>query len=133
MAIRRFQRDTTVVHRDDPDMVEEPIVTTRVTDDLPEQTRSFAIVYYILNILEALLLIRFALMLLGANPGAGFTSMIYAITNPLVAPFRGIFPAQASSGAVLEWSTIIAMIVYALIAYAIVQLLRIASNRSHAV
>jgi len=39
---------------------------------------------------------------------------VYAITNVLVAPFSGLFGTpQAASGAALEISTLVAMIVYA--------------------
>lgn len=126
MPIREFQRTT--------EYEDEPIVETRVIhDDVVDRDTRFAVVYYVLNIVEALLLIRLILKLLAANPAAGFTNAIYAVTNPLVAPFTGIFPTSVTSGSVLEWSTIIGMIVYALIAYAIVQLLRIATRRTHAI
>ncbi len=120
--------ETTVV-QNEPTAVQETIVHSGVTDDLPVRARKYAIVYYILNIVEALLLIRFVLKLLGANSAAGFTSGIYAITEPFVLPFRGIFPTPSASGSVLEWSTIIAMIIYALVAYGIVQLLRLMNAR----
>lgn len=126
MPIREFQRTT--------EYEDEPIVETRVIhDDVVDRDTRFAVVYYVLNIVEALLLIRLILKLLAANPAAGFTNAIYAVTNPLVAPFTGIFPTSVTSGSVLEWSTIIGMIVYALVAYAIVQLLRIATRRTHAI
>ncbi len=125
MAIEEHQKETTIIH-DEPTVavVSEP-TTMRVTDDLPARARKYAVVYYILNIIEALLVIRFILKLLGANANAGFTSGMYAITDPLVLPFKGIFATPAAAGSVLEWSTIIAMIIYALIAYGIVQLLQI--------
>ncbi|MDQ3018831.1 MAG: YggT family protein [bacterium] len=106
-------------------------MVNRVTDDLALRSRKYAVVYYVLNVIEALLLIRFILKLLGANNASGFTSGIYAITEPFVLPFRGIFPTPTASGSVLEWSTIIAMIIYALIAYGVVQLLRIAYAKKH--
>ena len=132
MAIEEYEEETTIV-RDRPDDARGTVVKSRITDDLPPGGRRFGIVYYIMNIIEALLLIRFALKLFAANPGAGFVNGIYAITDPLVAPFRGIFPTANSQGSVLEWSTIIAMIVYALIAYAIVQLLKLTTSRSRVV
>lgn len=123
-----YEEETTVVK-------EQPgsgsVVRSRITEDLPGPGGRFAFVYYILNVLEALLIIRFLLKVLSANSSAGFTSGIYAITDPFVAPFRGIFPTSAAQGSVVEWNAIIAMIVYALIAYAIVQLLRITTTRRH--
>lgn len=85
------------------------------------------VIYYILGIIEALLLLRFLFKALGANTGSGFVDWIYTITNGLVAPFNGIFPTGTTSGlanmSVIEPSTIVAMIVYAIIAWAITALL----------
>ncbi len=87
------------------------------------------IVYYILGILEALFAFRLIFKLLGANPGSAFVSFIYTISGVFLAPFNGIFRAAVNSGietqSVLEPTTIIAMIVYALIAYGIVRLIQI--------
>ena len=76
-----------------------------------------------------LLLFQFALKLLAANPNAGFTILAYQLSDPFVALFRGVFPTPAASGSVLELFTILAMIVYAVIGWAIVQLVLIAGRR----
>ena len=91
--------------------------------------RAAQIVYLILGILETLLLIRFLLKLLAANPDAGFSSLIYGITGPFVALFQDVFATPQSRGSVLELSTILAMIVYALIAWGIVKVIAIARDR----
>ena len=125
MAIEEIKK-TTVVHEHETD---EPFVATRLTDDVPVERAPYAAIYYVLNILEAVLLLRLVFKLLGANPAAGFTNVLYTLTNPLVRPFAGIFPTSSSAGSIFEWSTVIAMLIYALIAYAIVQLLRISYTR----
>lgn len=48
------------------------------------------IIWYILGLIEALLVFRIILKALGANPNSGFASFIYAVTGPLALPFRGI-------------------------------------------
>ena len=48
-----------------------------------------------LAIVEGLLFVRIVLLLLAANPEAGFSSWIYALTTPLVAPFHGVFPGAS--------------------------------------
>lgn len=63
------------------------------------------------------LLIRFILRLLGANPEAGFSAFIYNSTNPLLDPFRGIFTPYTSGGNVIEFSTLVAILVYLFIAW----------------
>ncbi len=84
--------------------------------------RGTQIVWYITGILEALLAFRFILKLLGANPTAGFTNFIYDITSPFVAPFLSVFRITRVEGNVFEWTTLLAMLVYWLIAMAIVRL-----------
>ncbi len=87
------------------------------------------IVYYILGIFEAFFAFRLVFKFLGANPGSTFVSFIYTITGVFLAPFRGIFRSAVNQGietkSILEPTTIIAMIVYALIAYGIVSLIEI--------
>jgi YggT family protein len=74
------------------------------------------------GLIEALLLIRFVLKALAANAEAGFAQLIYAVTGPLVAPFTGLFGTpQAATGAVLELHTLIAMLIYALVAWLVVR------------
>ncbi len=80
-------------------------------------------VWYIFSLIEALLALRFVLKLLGANPAAGFTSFIYGITAPFAAPFLNVFQISRVEGSVLEWTTLLAMAVYWLVAMGIVKLL----------
>lgn len=84
--------------------------------------RGTQVVWYILGIIEVLLGFRFILKLLGANPGAGFTDFIYGVTNPLASPFLAVFRASRAQGSVVEWTTILAMLVYWLIAWGIIKL-----------
>lgn len=100
-------------------------------------TESFTasrIVYYILGVLETLLAFRLVFKLLGANPNSGFVSFIYSISRVFLVPFTTIFRPAVTEGietkAILEPGTIIAMIVYALIAWGIVKLLIV--MREHA-
>jgi hypothetical protein len=84
--------------------------------------RVIQLVYMIFGLIEGLIAIRFVLKALGANASAGFAQFIYGITAPLVAPFYGLFGNPASQGAVLEVHSIVALIVYALVAWLIVRL-----------
>jgi hypothetical protein len=61
--------------------------------------------------------------LLGANSAAGFTSFIYGITHPFAAPFLNVFRITRVEGSVFEWTTLLAMLVYWLIALALIKLL----------
>ena len=84
--------------------------------------RGTQIVWYVLGLLEALLAFRFVLKLLAANPNAGFSEFIYSVTYPFVAPFLNVFKIAKVEGSVLEWTTLLAMFVYWLIAWAIIKL-----------
>ena len=65
-----------------------------------------------------MLLIRFFLRALAANADAGFAQAIYAVTGVLVGPFIGLFGTpQIATGAALELSTLVALIVYAAIGW----------------
>ncbi|HEX8997106.1 MAG TPA: YggT family protein [Ktedonobacterales bacterium] len=91
--------------------------------------RARQIVYLILGILETLLVIRFVLKLLAANPDAAFTSFIYALTDPFVTPFAGVFPTPGTRGTILDLAAVLAMIVYALLVWGIVSVIYTLGNR----
>ncbi len=84
--------------------------------------RGTQIVWYVLGLIEALLAFRFVLKLLGANPDAGFTHFIYAVTYIFAAPFLNVFRTAQVAGSIFEWTTLLAMFVYWALAYAIIKL-----------
>ncbi len=85
--------------------------------------RGTQIVWYILGIVEVLLAFRFVLKLLGANAGAGFTSFVYGITYVFATPFLTVFrSSQIVTGSIFEWTTLLAMVVYWIIAIGIIKL-----------
>ncbi len=97
--------------------------TYRASNSTRPLYRGTQIVWYLLGILEAMLAFRFFLKLFAANPSAGFSHFIYSITQPFVAPFLNVFRITRVEGSVFEWTTILAMLVYWLIAWAILRLL----------
>ncbi len=93
--------------------------------------RATEVIYLLFGVIDALLLIRLVLKLLAANPLAGFSKFIYGLTDVFMAPFRNLLPAVGGgSGSVLEMSTVIAIIVYALIGWAMVRLVAIVLFRN---
>lgn len=84
--------------------------------------RGTQVVWYLLGLIEVILAFRFILKLLAANPTAGFSSFIYSISYPFAAPFLNVFRAVKVEGSVFEWTTLLAMLVYWLIAWGIVKL-----------
>lgn len=92
--------------------------------------RTYQIIWYVLGVIEVLLAFRILLKLLGANTQSGFTSFIYAISNPFALPFAGILGITDVSEMVFEWSTLIAMAVYAIVAYGIIMLFQLVKPTS---
>ena len=72
-----------------------------------------------LVLLEALIALRIGLKLIGANPESLFASFIYGFSTLFLFPFEGLIGSPAAAGVVLELSSLIAMVVYALLAWAL--------------
>lgn len=119
-------------------MAEEVIKTTRgtppMTDEPPAKAyhekkaifRAYQVIWYILGVVEVLLLFRIMLKVLAANPFSGFANLIYFLTEPLVAPFNDLFRITVTpQGSVFEWTTIVAGLVYFLVAWGLVQLMQL--------
>lgn len=84
------------------------------------------VVYFLLDVLLIVLATRFILRLFGANPANDFVGLIYTLTYPVVAPFSGIFGQVSSTGvAAFEVSTLIAMVVFGILAYALARFIGI--------
>lgn len=90
------------------------------------------LIYFIFGIFEILLAFRVVLRLAGASVSSGFVSGIYNMTNGLIAPFQGIFQRSYTNGlentSIFEPSVFIAIIVYMVLAWGIVQLVKILSG-----
>ena len=113
------------------DQVGDTVQTTHSTTLEDAGTRhtlnkGIQVVWYIAGIIEALLAIRLVLQFLGASPASQFVDFIYRLTEPLVAPFYGIFQTTYEYGTSrLDLETLVAMAIYALIAWGIANLLRL--------
>ncbi|HYH36086.1 MAG TPA: hypothetical protein VD706_01140 [Candidatus Saccharimonadales bacterium] len=81
------------------------------------------VIWYVAGVLLVLLAFRFALALLGANPNNGFANFIYDASHPFVAPFFNLFGYDLQYGVSrFETFTLVAMAVYALVAYGLAKL-----------
>ena len=84
--------------------------------------RGTQVVWYVLSVIESLLAFRFVLKLIGANPNAGFSNFIYDISYVLAAPFLNVVQTTKVAGSVFEWTTLLAMLVYWVVALGIIKL-----------
>ena len=80
------------------------------------------VIWLLLGILETTLALRFLFKFIGVNPANPFASLLYGFTDLFVAPFASLTASPAAGSMVFEFSTLIAMIVYALIFYALERL-----------
>ena len=77
------------------------------------------LIWLLLGILEALIALRIGLKLVGANPESPIVALIYGFTYLFLFPFEGMIATPSSGSIVLELSSFFAMLVYALIAWAV--------------
>jgi len=89
------------------------------------------VVAYVFGFIEILIAIRFVFKLLGANVEAGFVAFVYSASDIFMAPFTAIFGVQKVSGSIFELSALAAIVIYALIGWGIVKLVRTLSPREH--
>lgn len=88
------------------------------------------IMWFIAGVIAVLLGFRFVFILLGASSGNGFANFIYTASHPFAAPFFGLFSYKQQYGtARFELSTLVAIVVYLLVAYGIVKLIDILQRR----
>jgi len=79
--------------------------------------------WLVFGIIEGLLAIRFVLLLLGANRANEFAQLVLGASAPFVAPFLGLFTTPAAGGSVIELNTLVAMLVYLLLAWVVVRII----------
>ena len=84
------------------------------------------VIWYVGGLVSILLAFRFVLALLGANITNAFAQLIYNVTTPLVSPFFSLFGYTPTYGAsTVEVFTLVAIAVYALVAWGLVKLVTI--------
>lgn len=76
------------------------------------------LIWLLFGILEAMIALRIGLKLIGANPDSPIVALIYGFTSLFLFPFEGLIGSPAFGSMVLELSSMFAMLIYALIAWA---------------
>jgi YGGT family len=97
------------------------VTSTRAGDN---NSRAIQAVWWIVGFVDVILAIRFILKLLGGSTVSGFVTFMYDITQPLVAPFHGIFNTAVQGRSILEPESLVAIAIYSLIGWGIVSLIR---------
>lgn len=100
----------------------QEVRTTQIESGREQRIAAFKatqVIWLLLGLLEAALALRFVFKLIAVNADNAFASLLYSATNLFVAPFASLVGSPAAGGMVLEASTIIAMIVYLLVGWAL--------------
>jgi uncharacterized membrane protein len=80
------------------------------------------LIWLLFGILIALIALRIGLMLIGANPASPIVALIYGFTGLFLFPFTGLINSPTSGNMVLELSSVFAMLIYGLVAWAAVKI-----------
>lgn len=84
---------------------------------------------FVFGLIDILLIFRFLLKLLAANPAAPFVNWIYETTGPLLNPFILAFPTpKAADGFILEFTTLFAIFTYTFVGYLLLEFLGLLSS-----
>ena len=114
-------------------VTEVPAATTtvRTAGVYPLAYRAVSVVWLIVGLINTILAFDFFFRLANAND-VGFANFIYSVGGALAAPFDGIFGISrtVATQSIVRWSDLLAMIVYTLVAYAVVKIVRIAAAPS---
>jgi hypothetical protein len=87
--------------------------------------RAAAVVGFIVGVVDILVAARFLGKLLGASAQSAFVNFIYQVSGPLAAPFQGIFGNAGTGTNKFETADLVAIVVYAVIGWGLVMLIRI--------
>lgn len=126
MTLNRDQIDRRkkVVVQQTGDHVHEEHVVQNYNLEYRETLRKVSqFIWLLFGGLEALLGIRVVLRLIGANTANIFTAFVYQVSDLFLWPFRSIIADPSFQNMTLEVTSIIAMLVYALLGWILVRMI----------
>jgi uncharacterized protein YggT (Ycf19 family) len=91
------------------------------------------IAWLLFGVLQALIVLRIVLLLLGANEANDLVAFVVGVTDPFVEPFRGMFSldeVDGASGTVLDVAAIVALIAWTLVEALVLGLIGLADRRA---
>jgi hypothetical protein len=104
---------------------ENRVSAVRTSQNEPEREqriftfKATQLIWLLFGILEALIALRIGLKLIGANPESPIVALIYGFTYLFLFPFEGMITSPTAGSMVLELSSMFAMLIYGLIAWAV--------------
>jgi len=106
-------------------MTDNKVSEVRTTQKEPERERRIftfkatQLVWLLFGILEAMIVLRIGLKVIGANPNSPIVTFIYGFTSLFLSPFKNLIGSPTSGNMVLEISSMFAVLIYGLIAWVI--------------
>jgi hypothetical protein len=104
---------------------ENRVSEVRTSQNEPEREqriftfKATQLIWLLFGILVALIALRIGLKLIGANPESPIVALIYGFTYLFLFPFEGMIASPTAGSMVLELSSMFAMLIYGLIAWAV--------------
>jgi len=99
--------------------------STSISEEGRYNFRAAAVVGFLVGAVDILIAARFLGKLLGASAQSAFVNFIYQVSGPMVAPFTGIFGDTGTRTNTFETASLVAIVVYAVIGWGLVVLIRI--------
>lgn len=120
---------TTVTKQDPFGNTASQTVTTRTSNFMGDffVSKTNQVMFSIISIIDLLILIRFTLLMFGANR-VDLVNFILNLTEVFVAPFRGIFPSQSIEGSYFEAASIVAIIMWTILGFIIATIINMFST-----
>jgi uncharacterized protein YggT (Ycf19 family) len=102
-----------------------PVQHVSMTEQSRYNFRAAAVVWFVVGVVEIFIAARFLGKLFGASAHSAFVNFIYQVSGPMVAPFTGIFGDTGTRTNTFETASLVALVVYAVIGWGLVVLIRI--------
>ncbi len=83
--------------------------------------RTSKTIRFIFIVIEILLALRFFLKLMGANAASPFGIFLFGFTDPLASPFESLFANPQIGASKIEFTTMLALIVYPIFGWIIIR------------
>jgi hypothetical protein len=117
------RRKKVVVHQHGNQVHEEHVVRDVNLEYRESVYKVVQFVWLLFGALEGLIAIRMLLKLIGANPNSWFAALVYQLSDLFLWPFQNLTLNPSFGNFVFELTSLIALLVYALIGWGIVRLI----------
>ena len=110
--------------------VEQEVISTSSTVASKEITlyQIYKVIWFVISLIELLIIARFILLLLGAANTA-FVSLIYSLSRIFILPFVGIFKSPTFDGSYFDSAALIGIFAWIVIGFILTPLIKLFSTK----